>query len=73
MLRRLLAEKCEACGTEEAPFEVHHVRKLADVAKNITRWDRLMVERRRKTLVLCRPCHVDLHRGTLPDRRYADH
>jgi group II intron reverse transcriptase/maturase len=73
LLRRLLAEKCEACGTEEAPFEVHHVRKLADVAKNITRWDRLMVERRRKTLVLCRPCHVDLHRGTLPDRRYADH
>ena len=24
-----------------------------------------------KTLVLCRPCHVDLHRGTLPDHRFA--
>lgn len=71
LLRRLSAEKCEACGTEDEPFEVHHVRKLLDVAKTATRWNRLMIERRRKTLVLCRPCHVDLHRGTLKDRRYA--
>lgn len=73
LLQRLFAEKCEACGTEEKPFEVHHVRKLADIAKSASRWDRMMAERRRKTLVLCRPCHVDLHRGTLPDNRHVDH
>jgi len=73
LLRRLFADKCESCDTEEGPFEVHHVRKLADVAKNATRWDRMMAERQRKTLILCRPCHAELHRGTLPDRRYVDH
>lgn len=72
LLQRLTAEKCEACGTEDKPFEVHHVRKLADVAKDASRWSRLMSARRRKTLVLCRPCHLNLHRGTLPDRRHAD-
>lgn len=72
LLQRLSAEKCEACGTEDKPFEVHHVRKLADIAKDASRWSRLMSARRRKTLVLCRPCHIDLHRGTLPDRRHAD-
>jgi group II intron reverse transcriptase/maturase len=73
LLRRLSADTCEACGTEEKPFEVHHIRKLADVAKSVSRLDRMMIERRRKTLILCRPCHVDLHRGTLTDRRFADH
>ncbi len=73
LLSRLSAEVCEDCGTESGPFQVHHVRKLADVAAGRTRWERLMIARKRKTLVLCRPCHVDLHRGTLPDRRHAGH
>lgn len=73
LLRRLSAQQCEACETDGGPFEVHHVRKLADVAKGKTRWERMMIERKRKTLVLCRPCHLALHRGTLPDRRHADH
>ncbi len=53
------------------PFEVHHVRKLADLKAGVERWQRRMSERRRKTLILCKPCHVDLHRGTLPDHRFA--
>lgn len=73
LLRRLSANKCEACEIEGVSFEVHHIRKLADVSDSKSRWDRLMIERRRKTLVLCHPCHVDLHRGTLPDRRHTDH
>lgn len=71
LLQRLSAERCEACETDDGPFEVHHVRKLADVAKGKTRWEHLMIQRKRKTLVLCHPCHVDLHRGTLTDRRHA--
>ncbi len=71
LLQRIAARKCEYCGTEEPPFEVHHVRKLADLKDGASRWQRLMSARRRKTLVLCRTCHVDLHRGTLPDNRFA--
>lgn len=73
LLRRLSAQECEACETGDGPFEVHHVRKLADIAKQRTHWERLMIQRQRKTLVLCRPCHWALHSGTLPDRRHADH
>ncbi|MGK5095043.1 hypothetical protein WDW89_23915, partial [Deltaproteobacteria bacterium TL4] len=32
-------------------------------------WQRLMIARRRKTLVLCVECHDLLHRGKLPDWR----
>lgn len=71
LLQRIAARKCEYCGTEDAPFEVHHVRKLADIKDGASWWQRLMSARRRKTLVLCKPCHVDLHRGTLPDNRFA--
>ena len=31
IVQRLLAQKCEQCGSEEGPFEVHHVRRLADL------------------------------------------
>src|SRR5262249_24985354 len=56
ILERLLAQKCELCGTEDGGFEVHHVRKLADL-KRVWRWEQLMARRSRKTLVVCRPCH----------------
>ena len=31
IVQRLLAQKCEHCGSEAGPFEVHHVRRLADL------------------------------------------
>jgi group II intron reverse transcriptase/maturase len=65
--QRLSAEKCEWCGTGKGLFEVHHVRKLKDL-KGKTVWERAMIARRRKTLVLCRECHVDLHTGRLSER-----
>jgi group II intron reverse transcriptase/maturase len=64
--QRLLAELCEICGSEEM-IEVHHVRKLKDLkqkgSKEVPLWKQLMVARRRKTLVLCKTCHVNLHAG----------
>src|SRR5262249_45051623 len=66
LLQRLLADKCEACGSTEN-VEVHHVRKLADLnrhgKKSPPDWVRLMASRRRKTLVLCRVCHDNIHAG----------
>lgn len=73
LLRRLSARECEFCGKKEGYFEVHHVRKLKDIQKGKLPWQRLMIWRRRKTLILCIDCHKQLHAGTLPSwmRRIA--
>ena len=62
IVERLLAEKCALCGTEEGPMQVHHVRKLADLTGR-SRWERVMIARRRKTLVVCHNCHTAIHNG----------
>ena len=66
IVQRLLAQKCEHCGSEAGPFEVHHVRRLADLDRPGRRerplWVKRMAARRRKTLVVCNRCHQDIHR-----------
>jgi hypothetical protein len=66
LIHRLLAGRCEICE-DTVGLEVHHVRKLADLNKPGRRekpsWMRLMAMRRRKTLVICRRCHEDIHAG----------
>lgn len=66
IVQRLLAQKCESCGTEDGPFEVHHIRRLADLDQPGRRerplWVKRMASRRRKTLVVCDRCHHDIHR-----------
>lgn len=74
LIHRLLAGRCEICEAT-TDLEVHHIRKLADLNKPGRRekpsWMRLMAMRRRKTLVICRRCHEDIHAGraTKPIRR----
>ena len=64
LVSRLLAGRCEICGSTEA---VHQVRKLADLIKAgrqaLPAWMAMMVRRRRKTLVVCRNCHTSIHGG----------
>lgn len=65
ILERLKADKCENCGAV-GDCQVHHVRKLADLLKRKggrPAWVDMMILRSRKTLVLCRKCHSDLHAG----------
>jgi group II intron reverse transcriptase/maturase len=66
VVQRLLAEVCEGCGSVEGPFEVHHVRRLADLdrpgQKDRPLWVKRMASRHRKTLVVCLRCHQDIHR-----------
>ena len=65
LIKRLLAEKCELCGSREN-VEVHHIRKLADLEKGgreRPRWVKIMAARRRKTLVVCHLCHRAIHAG----------
>jgi hypothetical protein len=64
--QRLEANQCEWCGTQTGRMEVHHVRKLKDLHGK-TLWERTLIARQRKTLVLCRKCHVDLHAGRLTE------
>jgi group II intron reverse transcriptase/maturase len=66
LIRRLLADHCELCGSTQDP-EVHHVRKLADLHKpgrpEKPPWVQVMAARHRKTLIVCHPCHVAIHAG----------
>jgi group II intron reverse transcriptase/maturase len=70
LIRRLNKQQCEYCGTQDGPFEVHHIRRMKDVARGKEKWQQVMTARNRKTLVLCRQCHDLLHAGKLPDKKY---
>lgn len=64
LIQRLMANQCEWCKAEEGSMEVHHVRKLKNL-KGKKKWERQMIARNRKTMILCRKCHRDLHNGKL--------
>ncbi|GAC1646088.1 MAG: reverse transcriptase domain-containing protein [Ktedonobacteraceae bacterium] len=72
--KRLLARVCEHCGVTYMTdqIEVHHIRALKDLEKYTGRekpqWVQIMAARQRKTLVLCRTCHMDIQYGR-PHRR----
>lgn len=67
--QRLLAQRCEVCGAtrQTERIEVHHLRALKDLTTSTgrtkPRWAQIMAAHRRKTLVLCRTCHIALHAG----------
>jgi group II intron reverse transcriptase/maturase len=69
LVRRLLANRCELCDSTEN-INVHHIRKLKDLKRrfagrsNPPQWVVRMIEKRRKTLVVCRQCHQAIHAGT---------
>lgn len=75
ILQRLLRDKCELCGSREN-CEVHHIRKLADLRKRGQKekslWIQRMSRRQRKTLVVCRKCHVNIHGGKLTTQTVAE-
>jgi hypothetical protein len=66
LLKRLLKDACELCGSTQNCV-VHHVRKLAHLQKPGRRekpaWMKTMIAMRRKTLVVCHECHWQIHRG----------
>jgi group II intron reverse transcriptase/maturase len=64
LVERLLAEKCEWCGKSNLPLQIHHIRKLKDL-KGKKLWEKRMIERNRKTMALCKECHLNLHNGKL--------
>jgi len=67
IVHRLMFGECELCGTKTERPEVHHIRKLADLTQDgrrpKTNWEKVMIARKRKTLVLCHPCHQNVTHG----------
>lgn len=64
LISRLKAEKCEWCGAENVPIEIHHIKKIKDL-KGKASWEIVMIGRKRKTLAMCKTCHDKLHSGKL--------
>ena len=66
LLTRLQAGRCEWCQ-RHADVEVHQVRGLANLTKPgrpQPAWAQLMARMRRKTLIVCIPCHQTIHAST---------
>ena len=66
LIKRLEADECEMCGSTVG-VEVHHIRALRDLnvkgRREKPKWVQIMAARKRKTLVVCRTCHMDIHHG----------
>ncbi|MGH3157776.1 MAG: hypothetical protein ACRDNF_14530 [Streptosporangiaceae bacterium] len=63
LITRLLTGRCEWCE-RQATVETHQVRKLADLTRPgqpQPAWAQLMARKRRKTLLVCAPCHDTIH------------
>ena len=64
LISRLKSKRCEWCGAENVPIEIHHVRKIKDL-KGKKGWEIVMIGRKRKTMAMCAECHDKLHSGKL--------
>ena len=68
LIKRVEADKCEMCNST-VDVEVHHIRALRDLnvkgQRDKPKWVQIMAARNRKTLVVCRTCHVDIHHGRI--------
>lgn len=58
---KLKEKVCELCGsTTEKEYEIHHVKKVKNL-KGKKQWEKIMIAKRRKTLLVCKPCHYEIH------------
>jgi len=56
LAQRLIARKCELCG-KKGEMMMHQVRNLKKL-KGDNEWERKMISRNRKTLVVCEQCNT---------------
>jgi len=72
LVKRLLANECEQCGSTTS-IQVHHIRALKDLNNpgrpDKPTWKKTMSARRRKTMVVCKECHDAIHAGRTPRQR----
>lgn len=65
LVKHFLNGRCELCASTD-DIHVHHVARLADLTGPgpHPEWTRFMAKRRRKTIVVCRPCYETIHSAT---------
>lgn len=51
---------CEFCNTKSDSLMFHQLKKLKNL-KGETEWERVMLNKRRKTLAVCPNCHSEIH------------
>lgn len=58
---RLKAKVCDICGcTDSDRYEIHHINKVKNL-KGKSEWEKIMIAKRRKTIVVCHKCHMAIH------------
>lgn len=57
---RLSARVCELCGKTDVSLEIHHVNKVKNL-KGKEFWEQMMIAKKRKTIVVCKACHCQIH------------
>ena len=60
LARKLYAKTCELCGAVCDDIEIHQVKRLKDLTGQ-SKWEAVMLDRRRKTLAVCPACHGEIH------------
>ena len=61
--QKLKANKCELCGsTTSDKYEIHHINKVKNL-KGKQLWEKVMLAKKRKTLVVCWNCHHNIIHG----------
>ena len=60
LAERLIERKCELCGATNVDTVMYQVRKLTELEPN-TEWNKLMLKKWRKTLVVCKCCNKKIH------------
>jgi hypothetical protein len=63
LIRRLRKRECELCetGTTVAVHQVTGLKELGEPGPGQPAWAALMARMRRKTLIVCAPCHDWIH------------
>lgn len=62
LVDRLKTSCCELCG-QTGNVVMHHVRKLT-LLKGENEWEKLMLKKRRKTLVVCETCNAKIQKAS---------
>jgi hypothetical protein len=56
LAKRLKSCICELCGEKSENLIMHHVKRLKDLSESVPS-EKLMMEKRRKSLALCEDCY----------------
>ena len=70
---KVKVEECELCGSQDR-IEVHHIKKLTTLKRKSStklNWQKRMMARNRKSLIVCQKCHNDIHHGKYDGKKLS--